>query len=330
MNKNIINKLIICLGMTLAGIIPAKAQQNIQFTQYIFNSLSVNPAYAGYKEDWYAQGVYRTQWEGLSGAPKTMQFSVDGIVDPATKNMGLGLLVASDKLGPLTYTSAYANYAYRLRLDAQNTKRLSFGLGVGVTNEGLDGVKLTGLDKTDLLMPLGRETTLLPDARAGVYLSTPKFYVGASLMNLFEDLVGGKSAYNLNYKRHLYLMAGMLNELSEDVKLRPSILLKDDFRGPSSVDLNAMFIFMDKLWLGGSYRTGLKVFNRTYSDDLNLDHNNAASAVAQFHVNNSFRIGYSYDFMTNGLSNVQNGSHEITVGLTFQGKSKRIISPRYF
>jgi type IX secretion system PorP/SprF family membrane protein len=108
-------------------------QQNIQFTQYIFNTLSVNPAYAGYKEEWFAQLGLRNQWVSMQGAPQTGQISIDGILDPVAKRQGLGFQITADRLGAQSATSAYANYAYRLRLNEEDTKRLSFGLGAGVT-----------------------------------------------------------------------------------------------------------------------------------------------------------------------------------------------------
>lgn len=101
-----------------------KAQQEIQFTQYIFNTLSVNPAYAGYKEEWFAQMALRKQWAGLQGAPQTGQFSIDGIVSPYSRNVGVGLQVTADELGPQKATSMYMNYAYRLRLNDEDTERI--------------------------------------------------------------------------------------------------------------------------------------------------------------------------------------------------------------
>jgi type IX secretion system PorP/SprF family membrane protein len=138
MKKHYIKKTIIGLSFILAGIKPAGAQQNIQFTQYIFNSMSVNPAYAGYKEEWFGQLALRSQWTGLEGAPKTGQISFDGVVDPVSKRMGVGIQATADRLGPQSSTSAYANFAYRLRLNAADTQRLSFGIAMGVTGYGLD------------------------------------------------------------------------------------------------------------------------------------------------------------------------------------------------
>lgn len=337
MRTHFIKKTILILSLILAGLKPAGAQQNIQFTQYIFNSLSVNPAYAGYKEEWFGQMAMRTQWVGLDGAPQTGQFSIDGILDPAKKRMGLGLQISSDKLGPQSATSAYLNYAYRLRLNEDDTERLSFGLGIGVTNYGLDGTQLRPGDAFDPAMPVGQINSVIPDGRFGMYYYNPKFYAGVSVMDLFSGDNSNNifnwdagTVQNLKRKRHLYLIAGMLNTLSSEVKLKPSILLKEDFRGPTSLDLNAMFIFNDRFWIGGSYRTGVKIFEKSFDINNNLSNLNSVSGLVQFYVTNKLRLGYSYDFNLNRLNTMSYGTHEITLGITFPKSSGRLLSPRFF
>lgn len=335
--KNHYIKLITGLGLIFGGIIPAGAQQNIQFTQYMFNAMSVNPAYAGYKEEWFGQLALRSQWTGLEGAPKTGQLSFDGIADPVNKRMGVGLQVTADKLGPQSATSAYANFAYRLRLNAEDSERLSFGIAIGVTNYGLDGTRLSPVDQGDPNLPAGQISSNIPDARFGIYYYNPKFYIGASVMDLFSgDGSNGIFKWdagttdNLKRKRHVYIIAGMLNNLSDGVKLRPSILLKEDFKGPTSLDLSSMFIFNERIWLGASYRTGMNIWGKDYSKGLALTNTNSVSGVAQFYVNNNLRIGYSYDYMLNKLASIQSGSHEITLGMTFPRSFSRLLSPRFF
>lgn len=325
--------------MLLAGLSFTKeayAQQNIQFTQYIFNSLSVNPAYAGYKEEWFLQLGLRNQWAGMDGAPKTGQLSLDGIINPRNNNMGIGLQITADKLGPQGATSAYANYSYRLRLDDMDTKRLSFGVGAGFTQYSLDGTMLNPVNPGDVAIPYGKESELVPDLRFGIYYSSPKFYVGASVMDLLSNGTNEslfKQENNLSTiarDRHYYLIAGTVLELDRDLKLRPSILIKEDFKGPTSIDLNAMVIFAGQFWIGGGYRTAMQVLDRTYSKNQNLRQKNSFSGVAQFYVNPNLRIGYSYDYILSQLSSLENGTHEVTIGLTFPRKGQRLLSPRYF
>ena len=337
MNKQIIKRFIIGSVLLVALGKHSNAQQNIQFTQYMFNSLSVNPAYAGYKEEWFAQMALRNQWVGIDGAPKTGQVSIDGIVNPDSKTLGVGLQVTSDKLAAQTTNSVYGNLAYRLRLDAEDTQRLSFGIGFGLTQYGIDGNMLEPIDNTDNSLPLGKIGSFIPDVRVGTYYYNPKWYVGVSLMdllsgdnsnNLFRWRDG--SSDNIKRKRHLYMITGMLFEFSEQLKFRPSILVKEEFKGPTTGDFNAMFIFNDRFWLGGAYRTGMDLWKKDYDENVQLSKANALGVIAQVYASERLRIGYSYDFAVNALQGYQNGSHELTLGLTFGGSSKRLLNPRFF
>src|SRR5690606_37561401 len=165
----------VALLLALGGGLSAHGQQNIQFTQYIFNSMSVNPGYTGYKEEWFGQLGLRSQWVGLDGAPQTGLLSIDGIVDPVNKRHGLGVQFTTDKLGPQAATSAYVNYAFRLRLNAEDTQRLSFGIGAGVTQYGLDGTVLDPVSASDPVVPTGNINNFIPDVRFGVYYYRPSW-----------------------------------------------------------------------------------------------------------------------------------------------------------
>lgn len=314
-------------------------QQNIQFTQYIFNSISINPAYTGYKEEWFGQMGLRSQWSGWDGAPKTGSLSVDGVLDPVERRHGVGLQVTADKLGAQGATSVFANYALRLQLDNADEHRLALGVAGGVTQYGLDGSKLTAIDKGDMAIPDHMITTWKPDIRLGVYYSNPKWYAGVSVQDLFsngssneEFQFNQNSLESLYRKVHGYFIAGALFELDPGLLLRPSVLVKDDFKGPTSLDVNAMFIFNDKFWIGGGYRTRARIFDRDYNNiSVNkLSSLNALSGIAQFYVSPKLRIGYSYDHMLNKMSGLQNGSHEITLGITFGRRYQQVLSPRYF
>ncbi len=335
--KHIIKSVMLGMGIVMTWNV--QAQQNIQFTQYIFNSMSVNPAYTGYKEEWFGQLGLRSQWVGLDGAPQTGLLSIDGIVDPINKRHGVGLQITADKLGPQSATSAYANYAFRLRLNEEDTQRLSFGIGAGVTQYSLDGTILDPIEGSDQVLPAGKISNWVPDIRFGVYYYNPKWYAGISVMDLLSGDQSNNifrwdntTTDNIRRKRHLYFIGGALFDLSQGLKLRPSLLVKEDFKGPTSLDLNAMFIFGDRFWLGAGWRTGVTVFEREYNrlSGNSLSGRNSFSAVTQIYVTNALRIGYSYDHIVSRLSNVQNGSHEITLGVTFGQKAQRILSPRFF
>src|SRR5690606_28635590 len=173
MKKNIKYWGIVLLILSVGKVI---AQQNIQFTQYIFNSMSVNPAYAGYKEEWFAQLGLRQQWAGWEGAPQTGALSVDGVLDLVERRYGVGLLITGDQLGAKSAISTYANYALRLQLDRRDEHRLSLGIAGGITQYGLDGNKLEVTDVDDPTVPAGKTATWRPDVRLGVYYSGPEWY----------------------------------------------------------------------------------------------------------------------------------------------------------
>lgn len=325
------------LAMALLGL-KSYGQQNIQFTQYIFNSISVNPAYTGYKEEWFGQMGLRSQWAGWDGAPKTGTVSIDGVIDP-DKRHGVGLQITGDQLGAQGAMSAYANYALRLQLDRADEHRLALGIAAGATQYSLDGNKLKYHDEGDYAVPDGKISTWRPDVRLGVYYSNSRWYAGVAVQDLFSNSNSAEDfQFNLNsleslYRRiHGYFMAGALVELDRGLMLRPSILIKDDFKGPTSLDVNAMFIFNEQFWIGGGYRTRAKIFDRDYSTSSvsKLSSLNSLSGIAQFYVSPKFRIGYSYDHMLNKMSGMQNGTHEVTLGVTFGRTGRQVMSPRYF
>ncbi len=335
--KRIIKLAVLVISLGMAG--ETHAQQNIQFTQYIFNSMSVNPAYTGYKEEWFGQLGLRSQWVGLEGAPQTGLLSIDGVVDPINKRHGLGFQVTADKLGPQAATSAYANYAFRLRLNEEDTQRLSFGIGAGVTQYSLDGAILDPVAGSDQVLPTGKIANWVPDVRFGIYYYNPKWYAGVSVMDLLSGDQSNNifrwdntTTDNIRRKRHIYLMGGALFNFGKGLDFRPSLLIKEDFKGPTSLDVNAMFIFGQRFWLGAGWRTGVTVFEREYNrvSGNSLSGRNSFSAITQVYLTNALRIGYSYDHIVSQLSSVQNGSHEITLGITLNRKSERILSPRFF
>ncbi|GHE39244.1 PorP/SprF family type IX secretion system membrane protein [Sphingobacterium griseoflavum] len=334
--KHILYSTLLYLLLTAAQ---GYAQQNIQFTQYIFNSISVNPAYAGYKEEWFAQVGLRSQWTDWPGAPRTGSLSVDGVLDPRSKRHAAGLQFTADKLGAQSATSIYANYALRLQLDDRDAQRLALGIAVGGTQYGLDGSKLQPVNPEDEAIPPGYMSTWNPDIRLGIYYSSPRLYVGLAVQDLFaNDNRNNAMRFNQNSLESLYrtsnayLIAGGLINIEEGLHLRPSLLVKDDFKGPTSLDLNAMLIFQGRFWIGAGYRTRARLFDRPYYDQspMKLSAINALSGIAQFYASNNLRIGYSYDFMINQMRGLQSGTHEITLGLTMGRILQQMLSPRYF
>lgn len=309
------------------------AQQTVQFSQYVFNGLAVNPAYAGYKEDLTLNLSFRSQWVGIDGAPRTGTASIDGLANIENKNVGWGVVATTDRLGPQNTLSVYGNYAYRLRLDDQDTKRLSFGLGFGVDQYSLDGSKFNATDIGDGVIPVGNQSKLTPNMRFGIYYTTPKFYVGASALDLLSGL-NSDSVITDSYKvikqvRHLYLTAGAMLPLSDGLDLKPTFMIKEDFKGPTNLDLNAYLLINKTVWVGASYRTGIAIWKKSNLQQ-GLDKDDAVSGIIEIYLNQRLRLGYSYDYTLSKLSNYQQGSHEISLSLTLPGKRGRVLSPRYF
>ncbi|WP_316805663.1 type IX secretion system membrane protein PorP/SprF, partial [Pedobacter nototheniae] len=283
-------KKIFILTILTINVLLAKGQQDAQFSQYMFNGIYINPAYAGYKEQLNLHAFYRNQWTGIEGSPTTMSIAVDAIANNG--NVGLALQISSDRIGAQRNLGAYANYAYRIPMNEDGSSRLAFGIGVGAVQLGIDGSLLNPND-FEVNQPVGIQSTILPDARAGVYFSNNRFYAGFSADNLVSQYIDiDRYAFIAQPKPHYYLTAGMLLPINEDLQLKPSFLLKDDRGGPTSLDINAFLILADKVWLGGSYRTGVKLYDKSYLQK-DLSNLNSGVVAAQFFASSNLRIGYA-------------------------------------
>jgi len=310
------------------------AQQTVQFSQYVFNGLAVNPAYAGYREEWTGSLSYRMQWAGITGAPRTAVASFDGVTNNDEKRVGLGFIAINDQLGAQSTSSFYGNYAYRLQIDDDEERRLTFGIAFGVTQYGIDGTKLIAVDPNDVSVPTGSESKVYPDFRVGVYYSDPKFFIGASVLDMFsanrDQITTGDNYKILKQVRHLYLTGGAIFPLSEVFDLKPTFMIKEDFNGPTSLDLNTYLLINKAFWIGASYRTGVSLWKKN-NLQKGLDKNNALAAIVEVFVSDRFRIGYSFDYSINALANYQQGSHEISLSLAFPRRDTRMLGiPKYF
>ncbi len=314
-------------GLFLLLSRPVSAQQDAQYSQYMFNGIYINPAYAGYKEVLNVHSFYRSQWTGITGAPRSMSLAVDAIANSG--NVGLALQVASDKLGAQTNLSIYGNYAYRIRMNDDGSSRLALGLGVGMVQLGIDG-SLLNPNNPEPNQPVGMQSTIVPDARAGVYFANDRFYAGFSADNLIATYIDiDRYAFIPQPKPHYYLTAGALFPLSEDFQVKPSFLLKDDRGGPTSLDLNAFLMIKDFIWVGGSYRTGVKLYDKSYLQ-RDLTPRNSAVAAIQIFPSEKLRIGYGYDFSIGPLQGYSSGTHEISIAYSFIRQNIRLATPRVF
>ena len=308
-----------------------KAQQVAQYSQYMFNGIYINPAYAGYKEQLNLHSFYRNQWTGIKGAPKSASLAVDAIANDG--NVGLAFQLASDKLGPQSTISAYGSYAYRIRLSSSDeSARLALGLGLGVVQNTLNGNMLEAIDPNDPRATMGIERNLLPDARTGVFFSNDRWYAGVSIDNLIAHYLDKNKGNMVMFpvqKPHYYLTAGMLLPINETVQFKPSFLLKDDRGGPTSLDVNAFVLLADRIWLGGSYRTAVKLYDKSYLQN-DLAKANSIVAMTEFFATPQLRIGYAYDYATSSLRGTTGGTHEISVGFYIKPRQIRMMSQRYF
>jgi type IX secretion system PorP/SprF family membrane protein len=315
--------------LILAGL-AGRAQQDAQFSQYMFNGIYINPAYAGYKEELNVHSFYRSQWTGIKRAPVTMSIAVDAIAND--RKVGLALQVANDRVGAQSTVSGYVNYAYRIRMSGNESSRLAFGLGAGLMQLGLDGTLLEPGEMDDVYIPAGMQSTVLPDARAGVFFSNDRVYAGFSVDNLvarYFDTNEGRNVLVPTPSPHYYLTAGVLLPISPDVQVKPSFLLKDDRGGPTNLDVNAFVLLGERLWLGMSYRTSVSLYNK---DHLNRDlqKSNSMVALVELFASERWRIGYAYDYSVSKLRTYSSGSHEISLGFYLKSRNVRMTSPRYF
>ncbi|SJZ64875.1 PorP/SprF family type IX secretion system membrane protein [Sediminibacterium ginsengisoli] len=325
------------LLMLVMMLVPeTKAQQDVQFSQYIFNPLALNPAYAGYRGATYVNALYRTQWASFPGAPKTAAASVEWLVPNHDERVAWSARVLSDKIGPQQTVSVFGGYTYRIPLNREDTRRLCIGIGAGVSQYTMDGNVFQYVDANDPMVPVGRESKMVPDANFGIYYYTPKFYFsvgGNNILSFDKANVSynwlGNKFYSMEKSMHIYAGTGVMMNISDNVKFKPSFLWKEDFKGPSNVDLNAFFLLKDIIWLGASYRTGFKIWNKS-NLQKDLEQTDAYSLITEIYATPRLRIGYAYDITTSKLNTYQNGTHELSLGITFWNKDKMQLSPRYF
>lgn len=320
------------LLLILISIFPISvfAQSDALYSQYMFNGLIVNPAYAGYKEDINISLLARNQWVGVDGAPNTQSFIADGAFFN-NKNVGLGLSIVNDRLGIQGQTSAMFNYAYRLSMGDKS--RLSFGMAAGGVQFLLNSNKAIIDDPTDPNF-VGIQTYISPDARAGVYFSNDNFYAGVSATNLLTRALNKNNAraqYVILPATHLFLTLGGMVDVNNNIKFKPSLMVRDEPNGMGNIDLNASFLLNEVVWLGGSYRLGVDMWKNTNNVNATFQQTSLVGMV-EVYVAKKFRIGYAYDYSLSELSTYTNGSHEFSLGFIINTtiRNNSLTTPRYF
>jgi type IX secretion system PorP/SprF family membrane protein len=313
--KNKIGALVIVLISSIGF-----AQQLPQFSQYMYNTISVNPAYAGSRETLSVVGLHRSQWTEINGGPTTQTISVHS---PLTNDkIGIGLSVINDSPGFENFLYAYADFSYTI--DVGNETELAFGLKGGFTHYNLDEVFLMNPDVLNDPFFGNYTDKWNPNVGAGVFLHKDVWYLGLSAPRLINNdyNLDNDDSSGINFlaseRISYYLTGGYVFGLSDVVKLKPSFLVKATNGAPISIDFNANVFLYDKFEIGGSYR---------YNDNTG-----ALAAMAGFQVAKGLMIGYAYDHYISDIRPYFGGTHEVMLRFELSQKnpSWRVKSPRYF
>ncbi len=291
------------------------AQQDSQFTQYMYNTININPAYAGTRDVMSVFALHRTQWGGLDGAPITNTASINTPIKGS--NVGLGLSIINDRIGPSEENNIAVDFSYSV--STSDTYKLSFGLKATANLLNIDFAKLNQHFPGDQAFEANVDNKLSPNIGAGVYLHSDNSYIGLSAPNMLETKhfdkyanIGANSHVAIE-KIHYYFIAGHVFDLDESVKFKPSMLVKMVKGTPLQVDLSGNFLINEKFTAGVAYRL-----------------NAAVSALVGFQASDSWFIGYGYDMDTSKLANYNSGTHELFLRFEMFKKYDKIISPRFF
>ena len=311
-------KIIAVVALFLAFVNTSKGQYDAMFTQYMFNEMFINPAYAGSKEAMSATLLHRQQWVNFPGRPVITTFSLHG---PLMQNkMGLGVSVLNEKIGVLNRNLAYVSYAYRLKLDKNST--LAFGLMAGIHNQisKFSELKTNNDGTTDTQFSANSPSLISPNFGSGIYYTNKTFYAGVSVPRMIDDNFkfssSGVAEQTLNFspnRYHYYLTLGNMFTITSDLKLKAQAMVKAVQNAPLQYDVNANFLIKDFIWAGLGYRSG-----------------SSASAVVGVQINPQFLVCYSYDYGINSIQKYSQGSHEIMLNYLFSYKGKKVVTPRYF
>jgi type IX secretion system PorP/SprF family membrane protein len=284
------------------------AQQDAQFTQYMYNTINVNPAYAGSRGVMSIFGLHRTQWVGLDGAPVTNALSFNTPIN--NSNIGIGLSAINDRIGPTVENTLSVDVSYTVQ--TSETYKLSFGVKGTGNFFNLDASKLNPLVDND--PSLVNYNKFSPNVGAGVYLHSDKSYVGVSVPNFIQsNRYDSDNVAIFKERINYYLIAGHVFDLNPNIKFKPALLTKLVTGSPLQVDVSGNFMFYDKFVIGAAYRWDA-----------------AVSALAGFQITDGLYIGYGYDMETTKLRKYNSGSHEVFLRFELFNNYNKIISPRFF
>lgn len=304
-------KTILLALLLLLTFLDATAQQDPHYTQYMYNMNIINPAYAGSKENLSFGLLYRKQWIEIEDAPTTFSFSGSA---PVGKNVGLGLSIISDKIGPVEENNVFGDFSYTLNLGGE--RRLALGLKAGVTFQkiGLRSlIQPTLPDPNDGAFAEDTNNTKL-NIGTGLFYYTDKYYVALSIPNMLKsvhlDYNGVKYGTEI---QHYFLTGGYVFDLNQNLKFKPFAMVKSAINAPTSLDVSTNFLYLEKFELGATYRL-----------------QDSFGALVNYAVSPSLRIGYAYDHIVSDLRVTTPSSHEIILLFDLNFPKKVSRSPRYF
>ncbi|MBM1105826.1 type IX secretion system membrane protein PorP/SprF [Aurantibacter crassamenti] len=309
MKKVVISGLFIVLS--LWGL---KAQQDAQYTQYMYNTMAVNPAYAGSRGVLGITALHRSQWVGLDGAPTTQTLNISS---PVGRGVGLGLSIVNDEIGNGTNQDTYFDGVVSYTINTSDTGKLSFGVKAGGHLLNLDFNKLRNYNNEVVSIGASNiDKKFSPNFGAGVYYHTEQFYAGLSVPNFLQTKHFDNASATIAQERmNFYFITGYVFDLNQNLKFKPAALIKAVSGAPLQVDLSANFLLNDKFNLGLAYRWDA-----------------AVSAMFGFQVSDQFLIGLAYDKETTELGNTafNDGSFEVLLRYEFKSRYRRVIAPRFF
>jgi type IX secretion system PorP/SprF family membrane protein len=312
--SNTMKKVLGSIIFSFFAITMLHAQQDAQYTNYMYNTMNINPAYAGSRGNLSVFGLHRTQWVGLDGAPTTNTFAIHSPIRDS--NVGVGLSFMNDVIGPSDESTISADFSYTI--NTSDTYKLAFGLRATAHLLNVDFSKLHIYNQGDALAQYNIDNRFSPNFGAGAYWYSETTYLGISIPNMLETQHFDKSQVNYSatsvpYERmHYHIIGGKVLDINPDIQFKPAFLAKIVQGAPLQLDLSANFLFQEKFTLGAAYRWDA-----------------AMSALAGFQVNDNWFIGYGYDAEVTKLANYNSGSHELFLRYEFSRK-KQVASPRFF
>ena len=304
-------KIYIIVFVALICFVDVSAQQDPHYTQYMYNMNIINPAYAGSKENLAFGLLYRKQWVEIEDAPTTFTFSGSS---PIGKNVGLGLSMVSDQIGPVTEQNVYADFSYTLNLGGQH--RLAFGLKTGATFH-----KVSMFDDIAPTLPVPTDPAFAENTSnvyfnfgGGLFYYTDKYYVAFSVPNMIRSTYLDYNGVEYGTETlHYFLTGGYVFDLSENTKFKPSAMLKSALDVTPSLDVSANFLFYEKFEIGATYRL-----------------EDSFGAMVNYAITPNLRVGYAYDHIVSDLNVTTPSSHELMLLFDLNFPKKVSRSPRFF